>query len=191
VKEANDTNDNSETVKELIYKENVLVEVEKRLVDDVVKERSSTSLLTKGDPFVVNRKVGMVDNSFEIGIDFRGDQIDVATVMVVKTNQKVMRSHTIVLEVTKFAMPNKFAREAIVKLLGLKLVLNTQMKSIVKPMSLRKQGLGLGDNMIAIAKESTEMEERVTRLVLEVTSDYKYIDKLSDKEFKITTFVEM
>ncbi|GJS39519.1 hypothetical protein Tco_0564562, partial [Tanacetum coccineum] len=40
---------------------------------------------------------------------------------------------------------------------------------------LRKQGLGLGNNMIAIAKESTEMEERVTRLVMEVDYAYKYV----------------
>ncbi|GJW53461.1 hypothetical protein Tco_0097546 [Tanacetum coccineum] len=291
VKEASDTNDNNETAKEFIYEENGLVddvtvetvkesfEVENRLVDDVVKERSSTRLLTKGDLFVVNRKVGLADNSFEIGIltkgmvfvknneelcvakfeavnkgtwgiqvvdiwsfddgnvfnkrdintifklhlasamkshvvveNLWGDQIDVAAIMVVETNQKVVRSHTIVLEVTKFAMPKKFAREAIEKLLGLKLVLNTLMKSIVEPMSiecgkrgilesfnhgylaldefnqLRKQGLclglglGLGDNMIAIAKESTEMEER-EKSVLQ--------DKLTDKGFKITTFVEM
>ncbi|GJX47858.1 hypothetical protein Tco_0273048 [Tanacetum coccineum] len=364
VKEASDTNDNSETTKEFVYKENGLVhdvtvetvkksfEFENRLVDDFAKKISSTSLLTKGGPFVVNRKVGLADNSFEIGIltkgmvfvknheeltiakfealnkveyeelvkkpmknfelkipcdrdtrfklhlasvvkshvvvailwlkskeyelevvsslvdnvanicviggiNFRGDQIDVATVMVVKTSQKVVRSHTIVLEVNKFVMPKKFSREAIEKLLGLKLVSNTQMKSIVEPMSiecgergilesfnhgllaldefnqLRKQGLGLGDNMIAIAKESTEMEECVTRLVLEVDYAYKYVgiyvrygirdnkyqwsmvtivliwkmfiswrglngmfldyivDKVTDKGFKITTFVEI
>nr|GEW08436.1 hypothetical protein [Tanacetum cinerariifolium] len=195
-------------------------EVENRLVDDVVKERSSTRLLTKGDLFVVSCKVRLADNSFEIGIltkeyefevisslannvanicvigdiDFRGDQIDVVAIMVVETNQKVMRSHTIVLEVTKFAMPENFAREEIKKLLGLKLVLNTLMKSIVEPMSiecgkrrilesfnygylaldkfnqLRKQGLGLGDNTIAIAKESTKMKEREKSVLQGVSS---------------------
>nr|GEV74954.1 hypothetical protein [Tanacetum cinerariifolium] len=38
---------------------------------------------------------------------------------------------------------------------------------------VKKQVLGLGNSMIAIAKESTEMEECVTRLVLEVASAYK------------------
>ncbi|PWA94566.1 carbamoyl-phosphate synthase B [Artemisia annua] len=80
-----------------------------------------------------------------IGIDFRGDQIwndvimnrDVVAIIVGEMNQKVVRSLTIVLEVTKFATPKKFAREAIEKLLGSKLVLNTQMKSIVELMLVR------------------------------------------------------
>ncbi|PWA34839.1 carbamoyl-phosphate synthase B [Artemisia annua] len=89
----------------------------------------------------------MADKSFEIGILVNdvGGQIgndvnmnrDIVAIIVGEMNQKVVRSLTIVLDVTKFATAKKFAREAIEKLLGSKLVLNTQMKSIVELMLVR------------------------------------------------------
>ncbi|GJX92125.1 RNA recognition motif domain, eukaryote, nucleotide-binding alpha-beta plait domain protein [Tanacetum coccineum] len=65
-----------------------------------------------------------------------------------KMNPEVTRSVASASEVTKFAIPKKFVREAFEKLLRSKLVSNTQIKSIVEPMSLRDMSEEIFKNVV-------------------------------------------
>nr|GEV21836.1 hypothetical protein [Tanacetum cinerariifolium] len=72
----------------------------------------------------------------------------VVELMVSKMNPEVTRLVAIASEVTKFAIPKEFVREAFKKLLGSKLVSDTQIKSIVEPMSVSDMREEVFKNMV-------------------------------------------
>nr|GFA05579.1 hypothetical protein [Tanacetum cinerariifolium] len=119
-------------------------------------------------------------------IDIMGSHFwksDVVELMVSKINPEITRLVATASEVTKFAIPKKLVREAFEKLLGSKLVSDTQIKSIVEPMSViskdewKKQGSS--DKKIVSVAQLTEREARVKVLLLEVASGVRKGDDVS------------